>query len=107
MKTPKKFKKKPVVIQAIRFVGTNAKEVLDFVHSGGGNCRTAITSRVEYYELGEEEIFEESVLISTLEGVMTASIGDYIIRGVKGEFYPCRPDIFASTFEEVLGEIGS
>lgn len=39
--------------------------------------------------------------IKTLEGVMTADIGDYIIKGVNGEFYPCKPDIFEKTYEEV------
>ena len=43
---------------------------------------------------------ETELVISTLEGQMTASFGDYIIRGVQGEFYPCKPDIFAATYEE-------
>lgn len=46
--------------------------------------------------------FTGDILITTLEGVMHASNGDYIIRGVKGEFYPCKPDIFRATYEEVI-----
>lgn len=46
------------------------------------------------------------VLIPTLEGLMTASIGDYIIKGVQGEFYPCKPDIFAATYEPVEARRG-
>jgi len=44
---------------------------------------------------------EGIIKIHTLEGVMTANIGDYIVKGIKGEFYPCKPDIFAETYEPV------
>ena len=46
--------------------------------------------------------YEETMTIKTLEGDMTANVGDYIIKGVKGEFYPCKPDIFEQTYEPVL-----
>lgn len=46
--------------------------------------------------------YNETMTIKTLEGDMTANIGDYIIKGVKGEFYPCKPDIFKQTYEPVL-----
>lgn len=80
----KKFRKKPVIIDAVQFTGSNHQEVSDFIGSNGKantNSGTAVT-------------------ITTLEGVMVASPGDWIIRGVKGEYYPCKPDIFAATYEE-------
>lgn len=78
----KKYRKKPVVISAVLFSGLNHDEVADFV--GGG------------VEVGGSS----TLIIPTLEGKMTASQGDYVIRGVKGEFYPCKPDIFEATYEE-------
>lgn len=78
----KKYRKKPVTIEAIQWLGTNLLEIDDFV--GGSIANKGIT-----------------LVIHTLEGDMEASIGDYIIKGVKGEFYPCKPDIFLATYEEV------
>jgi hypothetical protein len=76
------FRKKPVVIQAVQFTGDNADEI---GHFAGLAARIA----------GRGARLE----IQTLEGVMTASPGDWIIRGVKGEFYPCKPDIFDASYE--------
>jgi hypothetical protein len=80
-----KFRKKPVVIDAVRYTGNNMMDVLKFT--------------------GSEEISEDftgtAIEIKTLEGVMTAQKGDWIIKGVKGEFYPCKPDIFEATYEKV------
>ena len=78
----KKFRKKPVTIEAIQWMGTNLSEIDDFM---GGSAENKGTTLV----------------IHTLEGNMEASIGDYIIKGVNGEFYPCKPDIFAKTYEAV------
>lgn len=78
-----KYRKKPVVIDAIQWTGSNFKEVCDF-----------ISSRAMHVDNG-------SLIIETLEGDMKASFGDYIIRGVKGEYYPCKPDIFEDTYERV------
>lgn len=81
----KKYVKKPVVIEAVQWTGLNMTEIADFTSNGK-----------RYIE------FDGDVCrIQTLEGVMTASTGDYIIKGVKGEFYPCKPDIFEETYEEV------
>lgn len=88
-----KFRKKPVVIEAIQLVvdlvgwEPNIAEILDFIGSA--------------YLSGKwvGENFE--VEIRTLEGVMTASLGDWIIRGVAGEVYPCKPKIFEQTYEPV------
>jgi len=52
----------------------------------------------------EEVVRVQGLKIFTLEGSLTASVGDWIIKGVKGEFYPCKPDIFEATYEEVSDE---
>lgn len=78
-----KFRKKPVVVEAFQF---RAGE------QDGRLCADQIAGNVRYPEDG-------TMLIRTLEGVMTAQPGDWIIRGVKGELYPCKPDIFEATYE--------
>lgn len=83
-----KFRKKPVVIDAVLWDGTNVDEVLGFIMPTG-----------EARRVGSAPC--DRILISTREGEMTASTGDWIIRGVKGEFYPCKPDIFDATYEAV------
>ena len=77
-----KYKKKPVVIEAIRFTGSNYDEIREFI---GKNTLCS----------------DLSIVIPTLEGDMVAQKGDYIIKGVHGEFYPCKPDIFNETYEVV------
>ena len=76
-----KFRKKPVVIEAVQYLGNEAtyNEIISM------GC-----PRVER---------ENDWAIPTLEGEMTVSVGDYVIKGVKGEFYPCKPDIFAATYD--------
>jgi hypothetical protein len=81
-----KYRKKPVVIEAILWSGDNELEVAAF--------------------FGQSDTFglhdDTNVwTIQTLEGEMTAKVGDWIIKGVKGEFYPCKPDIFDATYEPV------
>lgn len=80
-----KFRKKPVVIDAIRFNGNNYVDICEFV----GNKNMVVASELPH------------ITIVTLEGNMIALPGDWIIRGVKGEFYPCKPDIFEATYESV------
>lgn len=77
-----KYRKKPVVVEAVRWNGNNHKEVIDFAEN-----------KIWFDELG-------NIWIVTLEGDMVAKKGDYIIKGVQGEFYPCKPDIFAETYEK-------
>lgn len=77
-----KFRKKPVVIEAVRYTGYNKRETIDFTE---GTART--------------NTCHSHLTIPTLEGNHTASVGDWIIKGVEGEFYPCKPDIFAKTYE--------
>lgn len=79
----KKYRKKPVTIEAIQWNGGNLSEIRDFMRS-----------TVETHGL--------VLIIPTLEGDMYASLNDYIIKGVNGEFYPCKPYIFAKTYEEVM-----
>ena len=86
----KQYRKKPVVIEAVQFLDNPERlcELSGFI--------TTQDLRVNY------EDPENPVLkIETLEGVMNASVGDYIIKGVNGEYYPCKPDIFEKTYEEV------
>lgn len=77
-----KYRKKPVVIEAFQFDGSNVDDVLSF------------TRHTAYHQDGQ-------LYIPTLEGDMKASTGDFIIEGVNGEFYPCKPDIFEKTYEKV------
>ena len=94
-----KFRKKPVVIEAVLWDGTEKclEEVIfpfigDFSKSPDDGSMKGVPN-IEYtVPTGE-------LHIPTLEGVMTASPGDRIIRGVQGEFYPCKPDIFKKTYE--------
>lgn len=80
-----KYRKKPVVIDAIQFRGAdNMSEVDAFMNGQGGF-----------------QAWPDRVMIPTLEGLMTANVGDWIIKGIKGELYPCKPDIFAATYEAV------
>lgn len=77
------YRKKPVVIEAREWTGSNATELLTWIVSFGGNARQE----------------GSSIIIATLEGDHETSLGDMIIRGVENEFYPCKPDIFEATYE--------
>ena len=78
-----KYRKKPVEIEAIQWNGENLREILWF-------SKDAFIDQDSF-----------TLKIETLEGVMTANKGDYIIKGVNGEFYPCKPDIFEKTYDKV------
>lgn len=84
-----RFRKKPVVIEAMQYPGVrelkDAEKVFQWLDSFGVKHRHT----------------NDGVLLPTLEGDMTASPGDWIIRGVQGEFYPCKPDIFEESYEPV------
>ena len=79
-----KYIKKPIPIEAIQWDGNNREEILDFMSN---NC--PIFS------------YNDEIIINTLEGKMKAPIGSYIIKGVDGEFYPCRKEIFESSYSRV------
>lgn len=88
-----KYRKKPVIIEAIQFED-NSDRIIEIHEFMGGD-----TIRVNY-----EDKDNPYLKIETLEGTMKASVGDYIIKGVNGEFYPCKPDIFEKTYERVTDE---
>lgn len=93
MTEPRKYRKKPVVIEAMRLTETNAAEIVRWITESGH--KAAIRGGDGGGSLGA------TVIIVTLEGNVHASLGDLVIRGVQGEFYPCKPDIFAATYEAV------
>ena len=95
-----KYRKKPVVVEAIRFEGFNYLEIKDFVNNDK-ICEVEINDIA--WEAGKAPPIAE-IHINTLEGRMKANLGDYIIKGVNGEFYPCKPDIFEKTYEKVEEE---
>jgi hypothetical protein len=82
-----KFRKKPVVIEAVQFT------------EPVGQCAPAILEMTDFAVAIARHEGRPIVLISTLEGEMRAELGDWIIKGIKGEFYPCKPDIFEETYE--------
>lgn len=82
-----KFRKRPIVIEAIQYNGKNHQEIFLFMNVQCGR-------HIEW----ETNNFIE---IETLEGVMIADKKDWIIKGINGEFYPCKPDIFEKTYEVV------
>jgi len=81
------YRKKPVVIDAMQFTDEMKDRVFNFVTC---NCYPDFT-----------DDGKPALRIQTLEGDMTANIGDWVIKGVKGEFYPCKPDVFEMTYEEI------
>lgn len=121
-----KFRKKPVVIEAVRWRGFSsnlgitdepADQPLEITFDNMHNVKLGLIPdwmpkplrEIERYSSGEKKICRvgeirrdgEDLLIGTLEGEMCARPGDWIIRGIKGEIYPCKPDIFAATYEQV------
>lgn len=81
------YQKKPVRIEARRFTVNGQQDLAKW-------CSASLSS--------EASPHERTLSICTLEGVMTARIGDWVIQGVEGEFYPCRGDIFEKTYEQVI-----
>jgi hypothetical protein len=77
-----KYRKLPVEIEAVQWTGKNVEEIESFVKD-------------------KHTLVEDYLFIHTLEGSMKAKVGDYIIKGIKGEFYPCDEQIFKSTYEQV------
>jgi hypothetical protein len=86
---PQRFRKRPVVIEAMRFTPETGAEVWEWASSKPMKDAAGKVIGLRIY---------------TLEGDMKADFGDWIIRGVKGEFYPCKPDIFEATYEAVTDE---
>ena len=92
-----KFRKKPVVIEAVQLRWDNWSEMC--VHADVGKLEDG---KPEGFMPGSGKIHVEIGLhVPTLEGILIAREGDWVIRGVKGELYPCKPDIFDATYEPV------
>ncbi len=85
----KRYRKKPVVIEAVQFDGTNFDSIAAWV----------MPLARDDTDVGGQVGDDPHLDICTLEGTMRADPGDWIIRGVQGEFYPCKPDIFDATYE--------
>jgi hypothetical protein len=99
-----KFRKKPVVIEAIRNIGTeqSINDVLRFISDRSNDFADLPETNDGHVHTGIGVIPPLGLIeIPTLEGVMTAQPGDWIICGVQGEFYPCKHDIFEATYEAV------
>lgn len=82
-----KYRKKPIVIEAVQVTDATFSDA----HPNPEHIKGIVYDPVK-----------KEARISTLEGIMVASLGDWIIKGIKGEFYPCKPDIFEATYEAVL-----
>lgn len=95
----RQYRKKPVVIQALQWTGEDHREMFEFL---GGPTDEYLSASGPNFYIDHTQI-EGGLVIKTLEGQHLASIGDFIIKGVQGEFYPCKPDIFEKTYEEVIG----
>ena len=92
-----KFRKKPVVIEAIQWDGDNIEEIKKFTQG-----KAIFESRIGGSEDGESYPQKyDRLVIPTLEGNHLAIVGDWIIKGIKGEFYPCKAEIFGATYEQV------
>lgn len=91
------FRKKPVVIHAVQFTlePWTASEIIQWILDNNGHAT--------FY--GDGELLDPGphISIETLEGRMLAAVGDWVIRGIKGEFYPCKPDIFQGSYELAHG----
>lgn len=90
--SPGRFRKKPVEVEAMQVDGTveRSYELLNWIVTNGGDAVRGHSSTHGY-----------DITVGTLEGDMHATPGDWIIRGIQGEFYPCKPDIFAASYEAV------
>lgn len=84
-----KYRKKPVVIEAIQYTGDNFDEIKELTKDSPTNREVLLRPA------------SEKLVIRTLEGDMEADKGDFIIKGVQGEFYPCKLDIFEATYEKL------
>ena len=80
-----KFRKKPIIIEAVQYTGNNIRYITD-----------ELNMSENYYRYEDFELY-----INTLEGKFKADVGDWIIKGIKDEFYPCKPDIFEMTYETI------
>ena len=85
-----KYQKKPIIIEAIQWTGKNFNEIEKFI--GNDFLKLNLISHT---------VNTPDILIPTFQGVVKATIGDYIIKGLQGECYPCKPDIFRETYQPI------
>ena len=90
-----KYRKKPVIIEALQWDGSSHRPMFDFLD---GSFRSHLATNGTNFYIDHDKV-EGGLVIKTLEGEHLASIGDYIIKGIRGEFYPCKPSIFKETYE--------
>ena len=95
-----KYRKKPVVIDAVQWTGQNHREMFDFLTSDTFVNETMSVDGNHFYI--DHSRIDGGLIIKTMEGEHIATIGDYIIKGVKGEYYPCKEDVFYQTYEKVI-----
>lgn len=93
-----KYRKKPVVIDAIQLSWANWNSVCDFISKDAFGGGVYLNESLNVVEISTDKI---GLHINTLDGRMLAVEGDYIIKGIQGEFYPCKPDIFEATYEVI------
>ena len=86
----KRYRKKPVVIEAIQWDGENAIQIIGWINKNKCSLFEALLN-----------MQKNTIELETLEGTMSASVDDWIIKGVQGEFYPCKTDIFEASYEAV------
>jgi hypothetical protein len=98
--TARFYRKLPIVIEAWQLTEDNLWDVLEWADSKPYFSPTD----PETHANGGPHTFLDGLSIFTLEGRMKADFGDYVIRGIKGEFYPCKPEIFEATYEIAGGE---
>lgn len=94
-----KVRKKPVEVEAVQWTGDNHREMFDFLTNNQRTDKYMDSSGDNFYI--DHGKVKGGLVIKTLEGEHIASIRDYVIKGVKGEFYPCKPDIFTETYEVI------
>lgn len=103
-----KFRKKPVIIDAVQLTWPNWNEICDFVTKEYFGCGVWVhptdNSIYDDTPLKQSPVTDQRIglIIKTLEGDLLAVQNDWIIRGVNGEFYPCKPDIFEKTYDPII-----
>jgi hypothetical protein len=103
----RKFRKKPVEIEAVQFVelSRTKRNFGESIEYNDGEIAAFMMQTIHIRTVPNGEPQGRTYIeIPTLEGVMEANVGDWIIKGVKGEFYPCKPDIFSATYDAVVTE---
>lgn len=100
-----RYRKKPVEIEAVQVPDVAAawQEGREAGLAARRQMEAIVDWTGEAAQIVDDAVDGVCLIIATLEGDMKARAGDYVIRGIKGEFYPCKPDVFAATYEEVAG----